>query len=178
MSQMSQIPPSDSPAAGFDPVRLIQSHQAGLWRYLRSLGATRELADDLVQETFLAILQKPFDDYEPAATASYLRTVARNLLISAMRREGRVIAVEDIELVEATWARWVGEDDGEELLAKLKDCLAQLTERARWALQMRFRDRLPRLEIAGQLGITEHGAKNLMQRAKQQLRTCIDAKTN
>jgi RNA polymerase sigma-70 factor (ECF subfamily) len=88
-----------------------------------------------------------------------------------------VVAVEDIEQVEATWLRWVGQDDGEELLAKLKECLAQLTERARWALEMRFRDRLARLEIAEHLGITEHGAKNLMQRAKQQLRTCIDAKT-
>ena len=50
------------------------------------------------------------------------------------------------------------------------------SERARWALEMRFRDKLPRLEIAGHLKITEHGAKNLMQRAKKQLRECIEGK--
>jgi RNA polymerase sigma-70 factor (ECF subfamily) len=45
------------------------------------------------------------------------------------------------------------------------------------ALDMRFRDRSSRSEIAVALGITEHGAKNLMQRAKQQLRVCIERKT-
>ena len=30
--------------------------------------------------------------------------------------------------------------------------------------------------IAEGLGITEHGAKNLMQRAKQQLRACVEQK--
>jgi RNA polymerase sigma-70 factor (ECF subfamily) len=54
--------------------------------------------------------------------------------------------------------------------------MGQLTDRARLALEMRFRDRGSRAEIAAALGITEHGAKNLMQRAKQQLRDCIKRK--
>jgi RNA polymerase sigma-70 factor (ECF subfamily) len=41
---------------------------------------------------------------------------------------------------------------------------------------MRFRDDSSRDEIATALEITEHGAKNLMQRAKQQLRECIERK--
>jgi len=163
--------------AEFDPAKLIETHQAGVWRYLRALGCERELANDITQETFLAILQKPFDDYDRRATAAYLRTVARNLFISAMRKAGRVVPVEDIEAVDTTWNRWMGVDDGEELLDKLRECLQGLTERARWALEMRFKDRLPRVEIAENLGITEHGAKNLMQRAKKQLRSCIEKKT-
>jgi len=58
----------------------------------------------------------------------------------------------------------------------LQDCLAELTQRARWALEMRFQERLPRIEIAAAMKITEHGAKNLMQRAKKQLRGCIERK--
>jgi len=46
------------------------------------------------------------------------------------------------------------------------------------ALNMRYRDRRARKEIAEHLEITEHGAKNLMQRAKKQLRTCIEGKIN
>ncbi|MDV7390211.1 sigma factor-like helix-turn-helix DNA-binding protein, partial [Arthrospira platensis SPKY1] len=61
-------------------------------------------------------------------------------------------------------------------LDALRECLQQLTDRARMALDMRFRDRGSRSEIAAALGISEHGAKNLMQRAKQQLRTCIERK--
>jgi RNA polymerase sigma-70 factor (ECF subfamily) len=41
---------------------------------------------------------------------------------------------------------------------------------------MRFREQRSRDEIAATLEITEHGAKNLMQRAKQQLRACVEAR--
>ncbi len=177
MTTSSQDSSTDVTGMSFDPTELIEAHQAGVWRYLRALGCERELANDITQDTFLAVLQKPFDDYDPRATAAYLRTVARNLFISAMRKAGRMVTVEDVEAIDVTWNRWMmGEDNGEELLVQLRECLEQLTKRARWALEMRFRDRLPRTEIADNLGITEHGAKNLMQRAKKQLRTCIETK--
>ena len=163
-------------ATGFDPAVLIQRHQAGVWRYLRMLGCDVMEAEDLTQETFLNVLQRPFDDYNPAATAAYLRKVAGSLFITARRRSGKVTTVENIESLENSWRSWAGEDSGETALAALRECLALLTERARWALAMRFQDKLPRLEIAAALEITEHGAKNLMQRAKQQLRLCIEKK--
>jgi RNA polymerase sigma-70 factor (ECF subfamily) len=164
------------PAAGFDPMQLIQTHQAGIWRYLRALGCETSLADDLTQDTFLAVLQRPFNDVSPAATTAYLRKTALNMLISHERRAGRVRAVENIEQLDQTWTRWAGNDDGEAVLAHLRDCLGRLTERARLALEMRFRGESSREEIAAALEITEHGAKNLMQRAKQQLRECIENK--
>ncbi len=169
---MTRVPSS----TGFDPVRLIEKHQTGIWRYLRALGCDPAEADDLTQETFLAVLQKPFDDYNRAATASYLRKVAHNLFITVRRRAGRVLPVAEIEQVETIWARWAGQDNGEVMLDYLRECLGELTQRARGALEMRFRDRLPRVEIAAELKITEHGAKNLMQRAKKQLRGCIERK--
>jgi RNA polymerase sigma-70 factor (ECF subfamily) len=161
---------------GFDPVRLIQTHQAGVWRYLRALGCDTAQAEDLTQETFLAVLQRPFQDVNPAATSAYLRKTALNLLISLRRRSGKVTAVEDIEELDRTWSKWAGHDNGEAALDALRDCLQGLTERARKALEMRFRGESSRVEIAEALDITPHGAKNLMQRAKQQLRTCMDEK--
>ena len=164
------------PAAGFDAARLIQTYQAGIWRYLRALGCEASLADDLTQDTFLAVLQRPFQEVNRAATTAYLRKTALNMLISHERRAGRVRATEKIELLDQTWTRWAGNDDGEAVLLHLRDCLGHLTERARLALEMRFRGEHSREEIAVALEITEHGAKNLMQRAKQQLRDCIERK--
>ncbi len=161
---------------GYDPVRLIQAYQAGVWRYLRALGCEAALAEDLTQDTFLAVLQRPFQDINPAATAVYLRKTAFNLFISHQRRSGKVTAVEDIEGLDRTWSQWAGNDHGESLLEALRDCLQGLTRRARMALEMRFRGDHSRADIASALEITEHGAKNLMQRAKQQLRDCIDLK--
>jgi len=161
---------------GFDPVDLIERYQTGIWRYLRALGCDPAQADDLTQETFLIVLERPFQDCGPAAAAVYLRRVAHNLFVSAQRRAGKMVAVEDIEQFDKSWEKWAGADDGEALLEALRECLDGLTDRARMALEMRFRDRGSRAEIAAALGITEHGAKNLMQRAKQQLRKCIEGK--
>jgi RNA polymerase sigma-70 factor (ECF subfamily) len=164
---------------GFDPARLIETHQAGVWRYLRAMGCAPDQAEDLTQETFLKVLQNPFDDYDRRATAAYLRKVAYHLLVSAKRRGGRVITVEDMEAFEqldARWSNWAGDDDGAALLDALKQCLQGLTDRARRALELRFAHRETRARIAASLEITEHGAKNLMQRAKKQLRSCIEGK--
>ncbi|MCA9197408.1 MAG: sigma-70 family RNA polymerase sigma factor [Planctomycetales bacterium] len=155
---------------------LIQNHQAGIWRYLRSLGCTQAEADDLTQDTFLAVLKKPFESFGPAATAGYLRKVAYNRFISVRRRMGRMVLKEEIEVIDQAWNRLASDDQGEAMLDALKTCLGQLTKRARWSLEMRFRDRLSRSEIASALEITEHGAKNLMQRAKKQLKQCIEDK--
>ncbi len=159
-----------------DAATLITTHQAGVWRFLRSLGCEASLAEDLTQETFLTVLQKPFEQYNNVATAAYLRKVAFNLFITFQRRSGRVVMVENVEYFETAWTQWVGDDDGESMVDALRQCLAGLTDRARSALEMRFRDRIPRVEIGQRLGITEHGAKNLMQRAKKQLKECIESK--
>lgn len=168
--------PGPPQAPGFDPVHLIQTYQAAVWRYLRAMGCDSALAEDLTQETFLAVLQRPFQDINAAATSAYLRKTALNLLISHHRRSGKVTAVEDIESLDRTWARWAGQDGGDAAIDALRDCMQRLTERARRALEMRFRGEHTREEIAEALEITEHGAKNLMQRAKQQLRDCIETK--
>ncbi|MBM4004483.1 MAG: sigma-70 family RNA polymerase sigma factor [Planctomycetes bacterium] len=167
---------STDSSIGFDPAVLIQTHQSGVWRYLRVLGCDRALADDLTQETFLNVLQVPFRDYSAAATAAYLRRTAHNLFVTAMRRAKQVTAVEHLEELDRDWTNWARSDNGESLLESLKECLQHLGERARWALEMRFQRRMPRAQIAEGLKMTEHGAKNLMQRAKQQLRECIRGK--
>jgi RNA polymerase sigma-70 factor (ECF subfamily) len=41
---------------------------------------------------------------------------------------------------------------------------------------MRFAEDASRVEIGQALGISDHGARNLMQRAKQQLRQCVEEK--
>jgi RNA polymerase sigma-70 factor (ECF subfamily) len=160
----------------YDPARLVAAHQAGVWRYLRALGCESALADDLTQETFLAVLQVPFHEINPAATAAYLRRTAHNLFVSNLRRSHRITSTDEIESLDRTWTRWAGDDNGEWLLDALQDCLRGLGPKARVALELRFRERETRAGIAAALKMTEDGAKNLLQRAKQKLRECIEGK--
>ena len=90
--------------------------------------------------------------------------------IGDKRRAGKVMAVEHVEELDRTWANWAGSDNGEALVDALRDCLQGISQRARLALELRFREDSSREAIAAALKITEHGAKNLMQRAKQHLR--------
>ncbi|MDZ4780165.1 MAG: sigma-70 family RNA polymerase sigma factor [Planctomycetia bacterium] len=166
----------DTAAPETDVARLVKTYQAGVWRYLRALGCEASTADDLTQETFLTVLEKPFSDFNPAATAAYLRTVARNLFISLQRRANRSISVADLDELDLDWSRWAGDDAGQHLLASLKECLQALGEKAKRAIELRYQEEASRAGIATSLGMSEDGAKNLLQRAKQQLRECVERK--
>ncbi len=155
---------------------LVQQHQVMVWRYLRALGADAALAEDLTQDTFLEIMRRPLEQYNDAATASYLRRVAHNLFISRRRRESRMTVTQHAEQFETAWLRWAGFDAGNDLLDNLKECFARLTHRAQLALRLRFAEDASRQVIAAALNITGHGAKNLMQRAKSELRECLENK--
>ena len=162
-----------------DAAALITAHQAGVWRYLRAIGCDQALADDLTQETFYAVLRRPFNQVSSSATTSYLRRVAYHLLVSYRRRQKKMTVTSEIEQLDSQWMRWAGaESNANELADRLADCFSRLTERAQLSLRMRFSDDASREFIAKELGITEHGAKNLMQRAKTQLKQCLDEKSN
>lgn len=160
------------------PGELIDRHQSGIWRYLRMLGCDASTADDLTQETFLRVLyRKSFVQHSDEATSEYLRRTAYNLLVSHHRKLGRVHLSESSALLDQTWQRWAGKDlSGDEAVDALRECLGHLGDRARSALRMRFVENLPRAKIGEALGISDHGARNLMQRAKTQLRQCVSEK--
>ena len=172
MEEKKEQPFPDWPEAA----EFIAKHQLGVWRYLRAIGCDASLADDLTQDTFLAVLRRPFEFVSDAASAGYLRRVAYHLLVSSRRKSSRMMVTDAIELFETAWARWAGFDNGEGAMDALQECFDRLTKRAKLSLRMRFGEGSSREVIAEALGITEHGAKNLMQRAKNQLRGCVEGK--
>lgn len=163
---------------------LVRAHQAGLWRYLRFLGCDPTEADDLVQETFLAVLREEFEHRSPAQTAAYLRTVARNRLLVARRKQRNWPQAVDPGTVaerwsaaEAVWARVASEDGLSEYLVALSHCLEKaVSPRVRRALELQYRDRASRAEIAAELSLAVEGVKTLLRRARSALRDCVERK--
>ncbi len=155
-------------------VRLIQTHQAGVWRYLRYLGCDEAQADDLTQEAFLRVWRSSYEDRGPKRAAAYLRRVARNALIDAARKARVRPAFRDLDAVEPAWTESLGSDDGDGFRAALRRCLERLAERARLALALFYRDEQSRTEIARTLEMTPDGVKTLMRRARETLRDCIE----
>lgn len=159
-----------------DWAALIRSHQNDVWRYLRSLGCTPNQADDLTQETFLRVMERPFQSVNARATAAYLRKVAHSRFISLCRRESKSVDSNHIEAIDQYWKRELDGRHTDDLVDYLRECLQRLTDRARQALQLRYAEHASRQQIADALNMTTHGAKNVLQRAKQKLRACVEEK--
>jgi len=160
-----------------DLANLIDQHQADVWRYLRYLGAEATDADDLTQETFLALSRSKFEQRTPGETAAYLRTVARNQLLMLRRRQGRQIDTVGLEAAEQMWATTVSDTGMNTILEALADCLKTVDGRAREAIDLFYRDGLSRKAMAAALSIKPEGVKTLLRRTRDILRDCIQRKT-
>jgi len=151
---------------------LVQAHQAAVWRHLRCCGAEPALADDLTQETFVALWQRPPEDRGPQALAGWLRQTARNLLWNRLRGQRRELPFDE-QAIEAAWVAAEQEDDGAEYRAALARCLARMPAREQQALQLRYAAGGSRAAVAAALGLQDQGAKTFLRRARARLLECV-----
>lgn len=156
--------------------QLVETHQRGVWRYLRFLGASEAEADDLTQETFLEVWRKPFEQHSREATAAYLRTVAKHRFLMFVRAQGRRPAVIDLEQAEHDFAQFARDDGGDAQVDALTDCMHKLDGRAKQAVNLFYRDGHSREQAARLMGMKEEGMKTLLRRIKEILRECMDAR--
>jgi RNA polymerase sigma-70 factor (ECF subfamily) len=165
---------SDPPRTQFDLACLVREHQSDVWRYLRYLGAATEDADDLTQETFLAVARSPFELRSRGETAAYLRTAARNQLLMLRRKQGREASKVDLAAAEDVWAAAMHDGDSNILLDALAACYQSLAGRVREAVDRFYRDGDSREKIAVELKISIDGVKSMLRRTRSSLRECIE----
>jgi RNA polymerase sigma-70 factor, ECF subfamily len=168
--------PIDPPAAAVDLARLVADHQATVWRYLRYLGADAAEADDLMQETFLAVYRSDFAHQCDRQTTRYLRTAARNQLFMLRRRQCREPSAVELDAADAVWASTVGDAGVDPYLEALAGCLEHLDGRARQAIDLHYQSKARRQDIAKQLKMKPEGVKTLLRRTREILRDCIERK--
>jgi len=160
-------------------VSLVHSHQGQVYRYLRYLGAARDVAEDLAQETFVVAFQQSMQSQwgEISNKPAWLRGVSRNLFLAHCRRAKSNPVLLDTESVERAEALWAKEfalcEDGSAHLAALRDCLEGLPQREREMVELQYRLQKSRAEIALAHGLTEEGVKTLMRRVRASLAQCI-----
>lgn len=166
-----------------DWARLVRDRQAEVWRYLRFLGAESAEADDLTQETFLAVVRSDFVEASDAQTAGYLRTVARRQLLMLRRKQERRCETPELETAETVWAdaMWRARthtDQWQDHVDAARGCVEKLEGRVRQAIDLAYRQSESREAIATQLEMTVDGVKTLLRRTREKLRECIEAALN
>ena len=157
---------------------VVRINQAGIYRYLRYLGADRPTAEDLVQDTFLAAFKSRTADQDLASPSAWLRGIARNLLLQHYRRDRRspvVAGGEHLEQAENTWrSAFLRDGDGFDYVEALRRCLQDLPPKQRHVLDMRYRDAKSRGEMSQFLGMSEDGVKSLLRRLRAALAKCVE----
>jgi RNA polymerase sigma-70 factor (ECF subfamily) len=159
---------------------LVRTHQAEIFRYVRYLGAVdRALAEDIVQETFLAAFKAADSPSvsELRRVSGWLRGIARNLFLAHCRRSRTSPVTIDsaiLEHAESLWsAEFLREGDGFDYVEALRHCLGSLAAKQRRFLDLRYTQGKSRVEMAQLLQMTEDGIKTALQRIRAMLADCI-----
>jgi len=133
-----------------------------VYRYTAMLcGRDRGAAEDTVQDVYLGALAKARSGGLPELSVGYLMVAARHRHLDRVRSAQR--EQRRLQLVAATPVM-------ETPTHSLPPQLANIPERDRLALVLRYVDDLPVAQVGQELGISTHAAESLLARAARRLR--------
>ena len=147
---------------------LFQRYRQRIYGFFRRRLEHPSRAEELAQETFVAVL-KAVERYEPRALfRTYLYGIALNLLLAERRKSGREIAVEDppepVSVPDPEAVVWV------------RDALERLESTEREILLLREYEQLSYEEIASLLRLQLNTVRSRLFRARMALRDLLVAR--
>ncbi len=149
---------------------LFMRHYGAMYGVLYGLTGSREVAEDVAQETFLALYNEPPALDEGRALVAWLCRVALNKAHNAMRGAQRAYAREE-RVARLGSETSLPEEPEEHLLraeehTRVRDALAQLSERQGKVLLLRSAG-LTYAEVADLLGVAPGSVGTLLARAER-----------
>jgi RNA polymerase sigma-70 factor (ECF subfamily) len=135
---------------------LYDRHAASLAAYLARVSGDRELAADLVQETFSRFYAADLPPMDSGECKSYLYRIATNLVRDRWRRARETAAVVSSE------ARAVDLDAA----IDIRSALSMVTPRERELLWLAYVDGATHQEIADRTGLRSRSVRTLLLRAR------------
>jgi len=176
---------------------LYDRHADAVYAASCRLTSDRQVAEEVVQETFLALWNRA-ELFDPAAgsLAAWLHTIARNRTVDRLRAAGRrptLVPLSSaggmdepdtaaLERIVASGSVLGGADlgpgperalDAAELRASLQDALATMPEHERTVIVLAYHDELSQTEIAARLGWPLGTVKTRTRRALLRMREVL-----
>lgn len=140
--------------------------QPRLWAYAVSVGASKDEADDIVQEAVSRLVSVEADGAGPADESAWLFTVVHHLVADAGRRRG---ALQRAILRLSGLRESQGSDAAPGLPEEVWAAVDTLPMRQRAAIYLRFRGDLNFSAIAAVLGVTESAARSYVAKGLDKL---------
>ena len=148
--------------------RLYREIGPGIRAYLRRRMRDPELADELLQETFLIATRDASSLEAAGSQRAWLLGIARNLFREQMRKQVRRRTVELPEDLATTAA--TKEDHRLDLI---RSAIGKLSEQQREVLELRLKDDLRYADIAEMLDIPIGTVRSRLHHALRRLRSCV-----
>jgi RNA polymerase sigma-70 factor (TIGR02943 family) len=177
------------------PSNWIDNYADALFNYALVRISDREVAKDLVQETFLSALRNTESFRGESSEKTWLFSILKNKIVDHYRKRSidMTVSLTDAEGKfdlgfyfdeEGEWKtpaqptdwRESGHDDlhSREFHEILQKCLSKLTAQCRNVFVLKYLDELEFGEICKTLEISTSNYWVIMHRAKLELRTCIE----
>ncbi len=163
--------------------RLLDLYQSRVFRFSLRMCRVREDAEDVLQETLLAVARTVREFRGEASVSTWLYTIARSFCIKKRRRSKFApeapVSIESEEGREASQLVDRGRRPDEqaqdqELRAALDRAITALAPGYREVLLLRDVEGLPAADVAQILGITEKAVKSRLHRARASVRDALD----
>jgi RNA polymerase sigma-70 factor, ECF subfamily len=189
--------PAFSRRPAVDPERWVAEYGDALFGFAALRVRDRAIAQDLVQETFLAAIKASQGFAGRSTERSWLFGILRNKLADHYRQVSQEIAIADLEapfpeeqgafcdsgLGKDGWAgrmapkAWETPDQtlvNKEFQEVLKRCLSQLPEKVAHVFLLREIEVVPTEEICKDLGVSPNNLWVMLHRARMGLRRCLE----
>lgn len=154
-------------------IMLYQKYQKEIYLYLYSLCKRQDLAEDLVQETFLKAILSLSDNHTNMRAWLYL--VARNMYFNALKKEKRNVALEEANEVEDEQSTMLLDKIlANERSRLLYQALLQIGETKREILMLQYFGNMSGNEIAAVLKISPENVRILSYRGKKELKKYME----
>lgn len=175
-----------------DPESWVDHYGDFLYRFALSRIKDPAVAEDLVQETFLAALQGRENFKGRSAGRTWLVAILKHKIVDHIRKKFREPSSDKIETLadqtdpdfngQGEWqlrpSRWDVNPariyEQKEFLDVLYRCLAEVPERLAEAFMMREMDGLSTSEVCKALDITATNSWVMLYRARMSLRRCLE----
>ncbi|WP_112246541.1 SigE family RNA polymerase sigma factor [Kribbella monticola] len=156
-----------------DYVDFFVARAAGLRRTAYLMCGDWQLAEDLVQTTFVRLYQH-WPRVRRETADAYARRILTNLFLSRRKKSSREQVTEDVP--ERPGQHDTDHEVGDRI--DLAQAMAGLSDRQRAIVALRFVDDLSVAEVAELLGIAEGTVKSHSARALQTLRAVLGTPTD
>ena len=172
---------------------LYRRHNAAMVRFCTGIVPARDIAEEIAQDTWVAVLSR-IDLFEGRSSlASWIYAILINKARTRARREGRIVSFDD-QSEEAPFAmafdgrgRWrtvpeLWEEltperhiEGRSILHHVAAAIEILPPAQRAVMILRGQQDLDPAEVCALLGISEGNMRVLLHRARMTVRNAIDA---